>query len=873
MSCIANDKELSDLLNQINELRTLGVTGPVEPPQLIVFGRQSPSKATILERISGLGLPEASGFAIKLTLRKSPTRTVEASIVPGPSRNAEETQRLRAFTPEKFDTIDGLPELIRQVAGRMVIDNRVSDDLLKLEVSGPEQVELAVVDLPCPCDSSEAKDHRAVTDLIEKYVEDRRSIIITVIDATSALIDHSRLRLVEKFDLQWERVFFITTGPGLLSPDREEEKAYMQFLKDTWASRSSEGSALRHGYQSSQAQQLSDESCDKKEKALFRQERWAFLPREHMGKDNIARRLNAFILQHVHKNIPSLINGTNEEIHNLNGKLSKLGLPRSMIQQQKGYLLSISSGFERIVNQALTGMYSDDFFRAANEPAKLYGFPRLRAVVWELNEYFADAMLTRGSRRRIIETKPALGVQNDAKNSYPKSPVPVDILRSDLKTEFIIGELFQDHAQPWEELAKTHALRVWEAVRYFVSLALQHLADSHTYASILRTIVAPELATLKQKLLEKLDELTAHLSRSPPLPLGKALLIKTQQARSDRVCASVMASLATTNDHATASTYGYSTESIKRAVSTLEASRDDPDFVAAGIIDQMEAYYDTTLMIFINNVAVLGIENCLLEPLKQILTCQTINNMEDDQVQCIAAEPAHLTGERQRLSKDIEKLQAGLQVLSLSKPMEPSWANAPALETNQCPSRNATKMLEKPERVTTVPASKSQGTLNNKTLSPTIPPPSKTSVASHEALKATAASKSRFTDPLKPLFGAPVKPLIAAGTGLSRFGTSSEPIYDTGNSALNTGSRPASPQHSIFGYSPQAASDTGISALYIANRSAAPGSPLFGPSSVTASDTSNSRLYIGNRPASPHYSIFGHSSEAASDSSRLSLFG
>jgi hypothetical protein len=218
MSCIANDKELSGLLNQINELRTLGVTGPVEPPQLIVIGRQSPSNATILERISGPWFPEASGFAIKLTLRKSPTRTVKASIVPGPSRNAEETQRLRAFTPEKFDTIDGQPELIRQVAGCLVIDSRVSDDLLKIEVSGPEQVELAVVDLPCPCDSSEAKDHRAVTDLIEKYVENRRSIIITVIDATSALIDHSRLRLVEKFDLQWERAFFYHNRAWFVEP-------------------------------------------------------------------------------------------------------------------------------------------------------------------------------------------------------------------------------------------------------------------------------------------------------------------------------------------------------------------------------------------------------------------------------------------------------------------------------------------------------------------------------------------------------------------------------------------------------------------------------------------------------------------------------
>jgi hypothetical protein len=188
-------------------------------------------------------------------------------------------------------------------------------------------------------------------------------------------------------------------------------------------------------------------------------------------------------------------------------------------------------------------------------------------------------------------------------------------LRSDLKTEvkekmrqsrgtelvgtanqFIIRDIFQDQAQPWEELAKTHMLRVWEAVRYFVSLALQHLADSQTYASIMRTIVAPELATLKKKLLEKLDELTAHLKRGPPLPLGKAFLIKTQQARSDRVRASVGASLATTNDYATASTYGYSTESIKQAVSRLEASRDDPDFVAAGIIDQMEAYYEVSVV-------------------------------------------------------------------------------------------------------------------------------------------------------------------------------------------------------------------------------------------------------------------------------------
>jgi hypothetical protein len=85
--------------------------------------------------------------------------------------------------------------------------------------------------------------------------------------------------------------------------------------------------------------------------------------------------------------------------------------------------------------------------------------------------------------------------------------------------------------------------------------------------------------------------------------------------------------------------------------------------------------------------------------------------MEDDQVQRIAAEPAHLTTERERLSKDIEKLQTGLDVLSLSEPMEPSWADTPVLETDHRPSEDVTKVNgnvtgKKPEPGTTVPVPK-----------------------------------------------------------------------------------------------------------------------------------------------------------------------
>ncbi|KAJ0423726.1 P-loop containing nucleoside triphosphate hydrolase protein [Aspergillus carlsbadensis] len=790
MTYTENNKHQLDFLNKtIDELRALGVD-PLKPLQFVVCGDQSSGTTPVLQALGGICFPENPRFPIELVQRWSSNASVEASIVPGPSRSAEESTRLRAFTAG--ECWSNVPRLIEKAKEYIGTTDRVSDDVLKIEISAPGQPGWAVVALPSLPHSAEDQDFKPTTDLVERYMEDSQSVIVVVKDAASNHRESPILRLAAKFDPHRRRTLGIITQSDLLKGESEEEAACIQTLKNEKVHLKLGWLALAHRGQSSQTQELADQALDEKEKAFFSHEPWASLPRDSVGIDSLRRRANKIMLAYLRSNISTLVGETNEEIHSLNGKLSKLGLPRSTIQQQKGYLLSISSGFERIVNQALAGMYSDDFFRATNEPAKLYDFRRLRAIVWQLNEYFADAMLTRGSRRRIIETKPALGVQSESKNPYTQGPAPIDLLRSDLKTEvkgkmrqsrgtelvgtanqFIIGDLFQDQAQPWEGLAKTHMLRVWEAVRYFISLALQHLADSHTYTLIIRTIVAPELAALKEKLLEKLDELTAHLKRSPPLPLGKAFLIKTQQARSDRACASVGASLATTNDHATALTYGYSTESIRQAVSTLEASRDDPDFVAGAIIDQMEAYYESTLMIFVNNVAVLGIENCLLEPLERILTCQTINNLEGDQVQRIAEEPVHLSAERDRLSKDIEKLQAGLDVLNFSEPMEPSWANTTVFETDHRPSEDVTKVNgnatgKKPEPGTTVPVPKPQNTLNN-TPTPLVPPLYTTGAAPHDALKGAAVPRTLLTDLSKPVIGAPAKPVTAPGTGTSNW--------------------------------------------------------------------------------------------------------
>lgn len=84
-------------------------------------------------------------------------------------------------------------------------------------------------------------------------------------------------------------------------------------------------------------------------------------------------------------------------------------------------------------------------------------------------------------------------------------------------------------------------------------------------------------------------------------------------------------------------------------------------------------------MTFVDNVATLAIENCLLRPLDHLFTSQTINNMEDDEVKQLAAEPLYVLEERDRLCSELAKLQAGLRAFgpfNIHRPSMPPFGES-----------------------------------------------------------------------------------------------------------------------------------------------------------------------------------------------------
>lgn len=154
------------LLDKIDRLRELNVGSIVSLPQLIVVGDQSSGKSSVLESLTGFSFPRATGlctrYATQITCRREPKRSVSITIIPRPNANDIVKQRLRQFHRclDELDAQD-LADIFEDANCAMGIRSSAesvddsndgsitfSEDILKIEINGPDQPGLTVIDVP-----------------------------------------------------------------------------------------------------------------------------------------------------------------------------------------------------------------------------------------------------------------------------------------------------------------------------------------------------------------------------------------------------------------------------------------------------------------------------------------------------------------------------------------------------------------------------------------------------------------------------------------------------------------------------------------------------------------------------------------------------
>lgn len=234
--------EHEELLNIIDTLRSHGISQYIDLPQLIVCGDQSSGKSSVLEAISGLRFPTKDNlctrFATELILRRGPSSSVTVTIIPDADRTEKEAEQLSKFKSpsNSLDDFAGIVRAAEKAMGLDLLNAVFSKDILRVELCGPTQPNLTLVDLPgifWAGDKSQSDDDAAlVQTMVKSYMERKRSIILAVVSAKSDLAMQIITRMAREIDPQGQRTLGIITKPDLLFEGSDSEAAFVKLAKN-----------------------------------------------------------------------------------------------------------------------------------------------------------------------------------------------------------------------------------------------------------------------------------------------------------------------------------------------------------------------------------------------------------------------------------------------------------------------------------------------------------------------------------------------------------------------------------------------------------------------------------------------------------------
>ncbi|KAF3016208.1 hypothetical protein E8E14_011359 [Neopestalotiopsis sp. 37M] len=630
------------LLDAIDKLRSKGVSQYVDLPQIVVCGDQSSGKSSVLQAVSNMSFPIKDNlctrFATELVLRHidSVVETCKITIQPGNDRTDEEMARLNEFQhtcPTKDISIEELVEIAKGRIGLDEHSKRFSSDVLRIEVTGPTQPNLTIVDLPglfCAGNKDQtANDAGIVSKLVQSYMTNSLSIILAVVSAKSDFALQEVTQLARKIDPHGTRTIGLITKPDTLDVGSDSERAYLDLAQNRDVTFRLGWHVLRN--RDYKSRDSTNEERDQAEVSFFSQGVWAAVARKNKGVAALRYRLSEILTNHILKELPVLLQSVETELKECSIELNKLGKPRSTISEQRSYLLQASYHFATIVKESTTGTYSNAFFGSPFEPGG--ETKRLRAVVQSILADFAAAMRVEGHAKRIVEKPGILNPREILRADYLKQVQ--SLMRTSKGCELpgtfnpvIIGVLFQQQSKPWQDILGRYSEKILDATNCTVDAVLGHVVDVNTTFRLWQELVTPGLEKLKDCLNNKVSEILASHVSGHPITYNHYLTENVQKAQKRRVKEKLMARLKTCSDAEGVLRPNMKVESLINSLVEPDTEADMEIFASSSATDVMEAYYKVALKGFPDRVSALG----------------------DAQIHCIAGESAEITEDRITLS-------------------------------------------------------------------------------------------------------------------------------------------------------------------------------------------------------------------------------
>lgn len=433
-----------DVLNIVDSLRECGIDNILPLPQLVVCGDQSSGKSSVLEAITEIPFPRRENlctrFATEIVLRRLPESLIATKIIPDKARPAEEQAELTNFKVS-IRNFDELPDLIESATKAMGVGggnngntlHAFARDVLSIAICGPDCPQLTLVDLPglihSENESQSPDDVILVSELVERYIAEPRTIILPIISAKNDYANQIILRRVRRVDPDGSRTLGIITKPDDLPPSSESEKSFVSLARneDKVVSFKLGWHVLKN--RSYDQRDYTFNQRNKSEATFFSKGIWAELPRDNVGIESLRNRLSVLLFKHIKKELPELRTELDKKLAETAKKLDHLGARRSTVHEQRHYLLKLSMLFHNTTKAALHGHYDAKYFGGKEDfedAVKRLKARRLRAMVQYMNKRFATR-LRRGGSKYTFEEEGVSGIDSDDSDEDLASPAPVTL--------------------------------------------------------------------------------------------------------------------------------------------------------------------------------------------------------------------------------------------------------------------------------------------------------------------------------------------------------------------------------------------------------------------------------------------------------------
>lgn len=595
------------LMDIIDKLRSKGINRYVNLPQIVVCGDQSSGKSSVLQAISGMSFPTKDSlctrFATELILRHTDERTEEKchiSISPGADRSADEKARLEQFQyseiPDQHD-IGALVDEAKEVMGVGGERGRTfCKDVLRIELSGPAQPHLTIVDLPglfrAGNKEQSADDAAIVQSLVRSYMRNPRSIILAVVSAQSNFALQEVTQHAREIDVRGVRTLGLITKPDTLDVGSASERDYFDLARNRDVKFRLGWHVMRN--RNFKTRNATNDERDQAEAAFFDQGVWAGLPRSQKGASSLRSRLSEVLKDQILDQLPDVLEEIQRGIKDCSGRLEKLGAARGTVAEQRKYLLNASHQFSILITEAKDGVYRAKFFGSGREEKGYH--KRLRAVVQNTLTEFSHKMRLKGRAREIVEGAPEGDLVRISRADYLKEVK--DLMKRTRGCELpgtynplIIGELFREQCTPWRALLEDFSSDIFEAVDLTVSEALSYTLDEDTKTKLWSELINDALEKLNRLLQNKVNEVLQPHEDGHPITYNHYLTENVQKIRTDRFRDSIKNGLHDAGVRK--ASYADLPACLDAIMKRTEA---DMETVAASdAVDWMEAYYKVSL--------------------------------------------------------------------------------------------------------------------------------------------------------------------------------------------------------------------------------------------------------------------------------------